>query len=206
MFVVSMMITVLAAVGLFALVASATEVRTAGNERQNAQTHFLAQYGVLALARESEGGHGPTLVSMMLNNTVSCLALPVPAATYISGGRESVNSKACARLYPADLQQIGNWGTAPVVTYAGATPYLTTATNTGSLGPVPITASFFVELTIQGPGRQPAGYSGGQSWIVLEGTSYGLTVPLSAAGSTVFGAEGTEIQRARFNVGPMTGQ
>ncbi|MGH7437243.1 MAG: hypothetical protein ACRENE_16325, partial [Polyangiaceae bacterium] len=72
MFVVSMMITVLAAVGMFALAASATEVRTAGNERQNAQTHFLSQYGILALARETEAGHGPAILSLMLNNTVQC--------------------------------------------------------------------------------------------------------------------------------------
>jgi hypothetical protein len=205
MFVVSMMITVLAAVGLFALVASATEVRTAGNERQSAQTHFLAQYGILAVARETELGKGPALLSMALNNTVKCQSLPIPGASYISGGRESTNAKACARFGPDNLQQIGNWAVAPADAYGGATPYLASATNPGSLGPIPMTAAFYVEVTIQGPGRQPAGYSG-QSWVTFEATSYGLTVPLLPGATNAWGAEGTEIQRARLNVGPMPGQ
>lgn len=210
MFVVSMMVTVLAAVGMFALVSSATEVRTAGNERQNAQTHFLAQYGILAMARETEMGQGPALRSMMQNPPVpvQCLALPIPSPTYVSGGVESGNAKACARIYPSDLQKIGHWNTSvpPVETYAGATPYLASAANPGSLGPVPINAVFFVELTEEGPGRTPAGYSGDKTWVTLAATSYGVTVPLLASGTNAFGAEGMEMQRARFNVGPVGGQ
>jgi len=47
LFVVAMALAVLASVGIFALAAAATEVRTSGNERQNAQTHYLSQYGIL---------------------------------------------------------------------------------------------------------------------------------------------------------------
>jgi hypothetical protein len=207
MFVVSMMITVLAAVGMFALAAAATEVRTAGNERQNAQTHFLSQYGVLALARETESGQGPAILSLMLNNTVQCLALPVPSPTYVSGGRIGGPSKACARLYPGDLQKIGSWGAGvpPVETYAGPA-YNTSIAKPGSLGPVPIDASFFVEVTMQGPGKQAAGNSTGMSWVILEATSYGVTRPLISAGNYAYGAEGMEVQRARLLVGPMPGQ
>ena len=43
MFVVAMTIAVLASVGIYALAAAANEVRTSGNERQNTQTHYLAE-------------------------------------------------------------------------------------------------------------------------------------------------------------------
>ncbi len=46
MFIVAMMIAVLGSVGVYALAAAATEVRTSGNERQNTQTHYLAEYGI----------------------------------------------------------------------------------------------------------------------------------------------------------------
>jgi hypothetical protein len=208
MFVVSMMVTVLAAVGMFALVSSATEVRTAGNERQNAQTHFLAQYGILAVAQVTEMGNGPVLRSRMQYSRDQCLALPIPAPTFFNGGVVSANAKACTRVKPSELQKIGQWNTAvpPVETYAGQTPYLASAANPGSLGPVPITADFFVELTEEGPGRTPAGYSGNNTWVTMAATSFGVTVPLLASGTSAFGAEGMEMQRARFNVGPVGGQ
>ncbi len=52
MFIVSMTLTVLASVGIYALAAASNEVRTSGYERQNTQTHYLASYGVLGIAHE----------------------------------------------------------------------------------------------------------------------------------------------------------
>ena len=56
MFIVAMTLAVLASVGVYALAAAATEVKTSGNERQNTQTHYLSQYGVLGVAHEMTGG------------------------------------------------------------------------------------------------------------------------------------------------------
>ena len=47
MFIVAMTLAVLASVGVYALAAAATEVRTSGNERQGTQTHYLAEFGVI---------------------------------------------------------------------------------------------------------------------------------------------------------------
>ena len=55
MFIVAMTLAVLASVGVYALAAAANEVRTSGNERQNTQTHYLAEYGVLGAAHEMTG-------------------------------------------------------------------------------------------------------------------------------------------------------
>jgi len=44
MFIVTMILTVLASVGIYALAAATNEVTTSGSERQAAQTHYLAEY------------------------------------------------------------------------------------------------------------------------------------------------------------------
>jgi hypothetical protein len=49
-FVVAMTLAVLASLGLFALVAASGEVKTAGYGRQNLQSHYLAESGVVATA------------------------------------------------------------------------------------------------------------------------------------------------------------
>ena len=79
MFIVSMMITVLATVGLFALAAAATELKTAGNERQSTQTHYLAQYGIIAMAHNADGPYATAYLGRM-TPTQKCQSLPIPAS------------------------------------------------------------------------------------------------------------------------------
>ena len=52
MFVVAMTIAVLASVGMYALAAASSEVRTSGNERQNTQTHYLPSTACWATPRD----------------------------------------------------------------------------------------------------------------------------------------------------------
>ena len=201
MFVVSMMVTVLAAVGMFALAASATEVKTAGNERQSAQTHYLSAYGILAFARETEQGKVQSYVSLMRSNPDTCLSLPIPAATYINGS-ESPLAKACYRIKAQEFQNIGGWGVQPAEPYAGAQPYAPGVVNPGSLGPVTMNPGFFVEVT-DVTMRNASGYSTGTcAFAVVTGTSFGVTQPLVGT-NVAYGAEGLEMQRARFVAGPM---
>ena len=47
MFIVAMTLAVLASLGLYALASASNEMKTSGFERQNAQTHYLSEYGVL---------------------------------------------------------------------------------------------------------------------------------------------------------------
>lgn len=201
MFIVSMMVTVLAAVGMFALAAAATEVRAAGNERQNAQTHFLSEYGILAFARETESGKVQSYVSLMKSNPDTCLSLPIPSASYINGV-ESFLTKACYRIKAQEFQSIGGWTVAPTDPYAGTQPYAPAVTTPGSLGMIPMNGSFFVEVT-DVTSRNASGFSTGTcGFAVVTGTSYGVTQPLVNA-AVAYGAEGTEMQRARFVAGPM---
>jgi hypothetical protein len=200
MFIVTMMITVLAAVGMFALAASATEVRTAGNERQSAQTHYLSEYGILAFARETESGKVQSYISLMRSNPDTCLSLPLPSVTYINGA-ESPLAKACYRVKAQEFQSIGGWAVPAADTYAGPQNYAAGFVP-GSLGPVTMNAGFFVEVT-DVSSRNAAGYSTGTcSFAVVTGTSFGVTQPLSGT-TTAYGAEGMEMQRARFVAGPI---
>ena len=67
LFVVAMVIAVLASVGLYALAAASIEVRASGNERQNTQTHYLAEYGILAAIDPTELGY---VVTNLTDNAV----------------------------------------------------------------------------------------------------------------------------------------
>ncbi len=203
MFIVSMMVTVLAAVGMFALAASATEAKTAGNERQNSQTHYLAEYGILAFARESESGKVQSIVSLMKSNPDSCVTLPLPSSSYVPAGKESDLTKGCYRFTPAQFQQMGSWSTSMATAYGGTAPYTPSTALPGSLGPVPMSPAFFVEVT-DAQIRDVAGFSGDCHFVVMTGTSFGLTQPQAGAALNIaYGAVGQELQRARYVAGPL---
>src|SRR5262249_41041231 len=85
MFVVAMTIAVLASVGVYALAAASTEVKMSGNERQSTQTHYLAEFGVLAAAQFASGN---TAMGDLINNTMhqgatrdTCLSLQYVPST-----------------------------------------------------------------------------------------------------------------------------
>jgi Tfp pilus assembly protein PilX len=201
MFIVAMTLAVLASVGVYALAAAATEVRTSGNERQNTQTHYLAEYGVLGMAHEVNPGNASWIVRhMKLPADTSCVSLQgVPTGA-------TANTLECMR-FPAS--QLGQAWTQPfVVPYggtSGAAPY-TKGIPPGSLGSTPTKGDFFVELTesMQTPAR---GTSSNANFCFFQvtATSVGLTqptVPGVTDPTALFGAEGVETQRARLIVGP----
>ena len=49
-FIVAMTLAVLASLGMYALASATNEVKTAGYERQSAQSHYLSEYGILGAA------------------------------------------------------------------------------------------------------------------------------------------------------------
>jgi hypothetical protein len=199
MFIVSMMVTVLAAVGMFALAASATEAKTAGNERQNSQTHYLAEYGILAFAR----GKVQSVLSLMKSNPDTCVTLPLPSSSFMLAGKESDLTKGCYRFTPLQFQQMGGWSTSMSTAYGGTAPYTPSTALPGSLGPVPMSPAFFVEVT-DAAIRDVAGFSGDCHFVVLTGTSFGLTQPQAGVALNIaYGAVGQELQRARYVAGPL---
>ena len=105
MFIVSMTIAVLASVGMYALAAAQNEVRTSGNERQNTQTHYLSEYGVIGVTHEMQSSKAAFYMGLMLNPTTidtPCVSLPTVPNT------ASILTRACRRLGSAELGQA--WG------------------------------------------------------------------------------------------------
>jgi hypothetical protein len=202
MFVVAMTISVLASVGVYALAAAANEVATSGNERQNTQTHYLAEYGVLAIAHEVAGPKANfyfNLVTQMPDT--KCLSLPnVPATA-------SIQTRACRQIQSAELAQTWTTPTATLA-YGGTTPAMPFSTGIppGSFGTTPLNGDFYLELTDPTKTAPPAGYSDA-CMVQFTATVSGYTqpiFPLAAAGSNIsFEGEGIEVQRARFMAGPI---
>jgi hypothetical protein len=200
MFIVAMTMAVLASVGVYALAAAATEVRTSGNERQNTQTHYLAEYGIVGAAHEITSSKAQWYLQQMLTQPDVCpLSLPgVPSTA-------NIMVRACRRIGSAELAS--TWSGAPTTAYAGTTP-LDTSVPPGSLGPIPLKGDFFVELTEPTQANAPSRYGLDLHFcfIDLTVTSSGMTQPVyvNAPDSTSgFAGEGVEVQRARFVAGPI---
>jgi type II secretory pathway pseudopilin PulG len=196
MFVVSMMITVLAAVGMFALAAAATEVKTAGNERQSAQTHYIAELALSGAQRETGSGRLGVFQSLMRNagSSNTCASLPIPSS---AAGASSL-VKACAAMDGSSLGTLAGWSAA--TTNYTLAPY-TTGSTPGSLGPVPVNPNFRLEvseITSYGTGF---GNSGTGNMCLVTVTGIGQTVP-TFNGATSYSSEGIEMERARFVVPP----
>jgi hypothetical protein len=202
MFVVSMTIVALASVGLYALAAAQNEIRTSGNERQSTQTHYLSEYGVIGVTHEMVATKAQLYLGLMLNaSTIDspCVSLPSVPNT------ASILTRACRRI---GSQELGaGWAIPATSPYTGTVPYAPN-TNPGSLGPAPMNADFFVELTDPNETTTPPRYSTDLHFcfVQLTATSNGITQPLfpSASNPTgTFGAQGVEMQRARILAGPV---
>jgi hypothetical protein len=212
MFVVAMCVTVLASVGIYALAAAANEIATSGNERQNTQTHYLADYGVQATAHAVAGGTAQIYFNIMTipapspsggsASLPSCASVPIPY-----GATPPQASLACAQLRSADLAQ--SWtqpqATLTYGTSTGMVPYAS-GIAPGSFGLTPLAGDFFVELT--DPEKAPAmvGFDQNSPLCVIQFTAtvMGFTQPLSSTGVVSYESEGLEMQRARVMGGPIT--
>jgi Tfp pilus assembly protein PilX len=213
MFIVAMTIAVLASVGVYALAAAATEVRTSGNERQNTQTHYLAEYGILGAAREMAGTRAQFTLTQMEQpppngRDTDCVSLQgVPSTA-------PATVLACKRWGSLELGGTAPWkGNAsiqmPYGTNNTAQPY-TANIPPGSFGSTPMDADFFVEFTEPMQLSGPAKFSTNSNtcFVQVSATSVGYTRPFfpnaANATTTQYGSEGVETQRARLAVGPLT--
>jgi Tfp pilus assembly protein PilX len=202
MFIVAMTLAVLASVGIYALAAAATEVRTSGNERQNTQTHYLAQYGVLGAAREMAGSRALFTVKIMKSTTyqdTQCVSLQgVPTTAPPS-------ALACVRL---GSKELGAGWQGPIIVPYGAQQAYAPSVSPGSFGAVPMNGDFFVELTEPMQLSAPARYSTNADacFAQITATSIGFTQPGTVgvtSPTALFGGEGVETQRARLIAGPL---
>lgn len=201
MFVVAMTLSVLGAVGIYALAAASNEVRTSGNERQNTQTHYLSQYGVIGTTHEMIASKAQFYIGLMMSSPeTTCVALPG-----VNQATAAPITKACRRLGSAELG--APWTASPItIPYGGAQPYQNGIVP-GSFGPIPLKGDFFVEMTEPTKAHAAARYATDLSFcfIRLTVTSNGITQPVLAAGQTTatYGNMGVEVQRARVVAGPV---
>jgi len=205
MFVVAMTITVLAALGAWALQSAAMEVRMAGYERQNTQTHYLSEYGVLAAMQSLNATYAPAILPVAVVGVGGVRAQCLSAPTQ-NNASASCMAKACFR-WSASQSTLNIYNTA--YTYpATAAPYAidpssVTGTTPGSFGLTSMQGDFAVELTepVQGPAQ--AGTSGMNFyWVTL--TSYGKTQQSTSPNNTaLYNSEGDEVLRTRVLAGPI---
>jgi len=210
MFIIAMTIAVLASVGVYALSAASTELRMSGNERQNTQTHYLAQYGVIGATHELAATKAQFYMGLMVTAPDSpCVSLPgVPAVsctgTGVPAGCVDPLVRACRRIGSPELS--AQWANQQLtVPYGASTPYAP-ATNPGSFGATPMAGDFFLELTDLIQLAPPARYSLDLHFcfIQITVTSSGTTQPIFPSNLTAqYGGEGVEVQRARVVAGPV---
>ena len=205
MFIVAMTLAVLASVGVYALAAAATEVKTSGYERQNTQTHYLTQYAIIGAAHYLAASNVQLTYGLMANPTSrdNCpLSLPGVGTgldTMIAG---------CRRVPAQEMRDTSAWAIAhPLDSYTGTAP-LQSNVQPGSFGPTLMTGDFYVELTEPWQPKAPAGYALNLSMCFYEftATASGITEPqypgATDTATPAFGGEGVEVQRARLVAGP----
>ena len=199
MFVVAMTLAVLGSVGIYALAASSNEVRTSGNERQNTQTHYLSEYGVIGTAHEMTATKAQFYLGLMMSTPeATCMALPnVPSTA-------APITRACRRLGSTELG-VPWTGASITVPYSGITPYQAGVVP-GSFGPIPVSGDFFVEITEPTKAYAASRYATDLSFCFVRMTvsSTGITQPVIAGQPTgVYANEGVEVERARVLAGPV---
>jgi hypothetical protein len=205
-FIVALTMSVLAAVGMYALRASSLEIRTAGFERQATQTHYLSEYGILSASQVFSGTTAQLYIGMMTAPTTSALrdtsCSSLAPSFSVAGLSPSALSLACRRM--GSIELANGWGLP-----AGSvlTPYGGSPTLPGSLGSATVQGDFFVELTDPGYVNAPAGYdlALGFCFVELTTSSTGVTQPFLVAANTtaLYGGEGLEMSRARITGGPI---
>jgi hypothetical protein len=203
LFIVAMTLAVLASVGIYALAAAASEVKTSGYERQNTQTHYLAQYGIVGAAHELTATKAQWYLGAMLAQPDVC-PLSLPGVTTST----NIMVRACRRIGKDEMGSAWLSSTPVTLAYGGAAPLLPN-TMPGSFGTIPMTGDFFVELTEPTQASAPSRYGLDLHFcfIDLTATASGITRPIFASATDTatagFAGEGLEVQRARFVAGPI---
>ena len=136
LFIVAMTLAVLASLGLYALAASTNEMRQAGYERVNTQSHYMSEFAAVAAANSIDYQTAQTYVNMA--NDVSkrdknCISLPAinsANSTLLSAGETRT---ACYRIGKTEMAT--QWGT------------MTALPATNPFGPYTNTGDFYAELT-----------------------------------------------------------
>ena len=126
MFLVTMMLAVLASVGLYALAASTNEVIASGSERQATETHYLGELGVVGGAQYMSASTAQNYVTKLLGGghpDTNCWSLPNQSAT-----QSDPFMRFCTHV--ADTEMAAGWSASSFGSFgsiAASTPDFTVA-------------------------------------------------------------------------------
>lgn len=158
LFVVAMTMVVLASLGVYALKAASTEIRTSGYVRQTLQTQYLAEYGILGAAHEVQASKAQLYLQLMMDpakRDTQCQSLPSVPST------ASNISQACRRVYASELG--ASWrGVGAATARSPLDSWDPSSSSTikkpGSLGAIPLEGDFVVEVTEPSQVGMPPGF------------------------------------------------
>lgn len=210
-FVVVLVISLLTALGVFAVKSSTLSNKASGYNRQLVQTHYITDLGVVTTAAD---------LKLSLHETYYLLRNRVPVAANGDALCEASADQEfpqCVLMSYEDLDALAS-------TSASATllePYVA-GTAHGSLGPADLEPDIRVEITDPYDAEVPSGFqmAGGsedtqaQRFAVITLSVTGLVMPPPDAGAPVddrfdlqsASAAGIERQRARIRMGPILAQ
>jgi len=203
-FVVVMVLTMLTAIGVFAMRAASLTTTASGYDRQNTQNHYVGEYGLLGAVTELSTTRRSAYVDKMAKGVEKC-----SATKNVSDPGMGV---PCYHLFANDVQRTvsDNFTGRPLFepSNAGAGTRL----EPGSLGPAPLDGDFVVEMTDPGPvGTPVAGtdVGGGTAkfrYLQVTLTSIGQVRPAgnpSACVANTAAVAGNETGRAFVVIGPL---
>jgi len=202
-FIVVMVLTLLTAIGVFAIRAATLGTATAGYDRQNTQNHYVGEYGMLTVVSELSTTRRSAYVTQMGIAHDKCWATkdltdPSPGIFV-----------PCYRLYAHEIQNLLPTGRQlfdPSNADGG------TLVTPGSLGPAALDGDFVVEMTDPGPvGAPVAGTDVGGTgprfrYLQVTLTSIGQVRPSGDPTSCVANSAalaGNENGRAFVVIGPL---
>lgn len=200
MFILAMTLAILGAIGLYALKAASTEVKTSGYAKQAAQTQYMSEYGILSSTQSMSGTLGQMQLGAAISATdrdTQCMSL-----TGIDLLKAGFRSQACRRVAAQEIQNMVWKGQ----TITPVNPYKP-GVSTGSLGPFAQQGDFFVELTDPACAYQAPGYSGGNFWFTdTTLTAFGRTQPdktiLGITDLQALANQDLQVSRAHIIAGP----
>jgi hypothetical protein len=173
----------------------------AGYERQNAQTHYLAEYGVLGAMQNLSPDYAPTWLGYALCG--------------LNGAIETCNSNPWIAADPSASsmgKSCHRWSSAQAVTSQYIPSSLVPldpadAGVAGSLGITNMVGDFNVELTevAQGPPVTGTSAAGNQYfyWVTLQSVGKTQQALQGNNYTAYYGSEGDEQLRSRVQVGPI---
>ncbi len=179
-FIVMLVLTMLTAIGIFAMRAASLSGAASGYERQATQNQAVAECGLAAVVGELASDRRDAYMQKLLAGADKCLSAPAQAA---DGG-----TVPCYRVYANDF---------------GANPCALATRDGGALE-----SDFMVELTDPGPAGIPmAGSDQGSGrtfrYLQVTMTGTGQVRPSTGAAGDRAAVAGNAMNRAYIVVGPL---